>query len=65
MSREWVGEALRLKQQMVSSHARNLVGWWCSLMDYFSYWMLFCCLHMARRAGEWRERPLKEAIPVQ
>ena len=65
MSREWVGEALRLKQQMVSSHAHNLVGWWCSLMDYFSYWMLFCCLHMARWAGEWHERPLKEAIPVQ
>jgi hypothetical protein len=52
LSSEWVAEALRLKQQMVSSHACNMVGWWCSLLDYLTYFALFCCLHVARWAGE-------------
>jgi hypothetical protein len=49
---ELMARVLVLKQQMVSSHAPNFVGWWCSLLDYLSYLVLFCCIHPTRWAGE-------------
>jgi hypothetical protein len=49
---ESLSEAVQRRQQMVSSHAPSLVGWWCSLVDFFFYWVLVFLVHLERWAGE-------------
>jgi hypothetical protein len=49
---ELMAGTLRLKHQQISCHAPNLVGWWCSLLDYLFYLVLFCCQCITRWVGE-------------